>query len=129
MAELFGKDKRTRSEHIRNVFAEKEFGTIGNYPENSRLVRKEGNRSITRDIAHFNLNVIISVGYRVHSKRGTQFRIWATRILKEYLVRGYALDEARLKEAREKIGALKHAVRLIENVVRRRRSRRTKPPR
>jgi prophage maintenance system killer protein len=97
MAELFGKDVRTVNEHIGNVFAEGELekeGTIRKF----RIVRKEGKRQVQRDIEHYNLDAIISVGYRVSSKRATQFRQWATGVLKDHLVQGYTLNQRRLAE-------------------------------
>lgn len=96
MAELFQKDVRTVNEHIRNIFEEGELApdsTIRNF----RIVRPEGRRQVERDVAHYNLDVIISVGYRVKSHRGTQFRIWATQRLREYLIKGFTLDDERLK--------------------------------
>lgn len=95
MAELFDKDVRTVNEHIGNVYKEAELGkdaTIRKF----RIVQKEGNRSVNRDIDFYNLDVIISVGYRVNSLRGTQFRIWATQKLKEYIVKGFVMDDERL---------------------------------
>ena len=88
MALLFGKGRSTVAEHIANVFEE------GELEQNStcrkfRQVRKEGVREVERDIDHYNLNVIISVGYRVKSPQGTQFRIWATQRLKEYIIKGF----------------------------------------
>lgn len=97
MAELFQKDKRTISEHIQNIFAEKELA-IEATVRNFRTVQNEGTRQVMRDVAYFNLDVIISVGYRVKSHRGTQFRIWATQRLREYLIKGFTLDDERLKE-------------------------------
>lgn len=97
MAELFGKDVRTISEHISNVFSEGELeksSTIRKF----RIVRPEGKRQVQRDIEHYNLDVIISVGYRVKSQYGVQFRQWATRTLKEHLIQGYTLNERRLQE-------------------------------
>jgi len=97
MAELFQKDKRTISEHISNVYEEGELSqeaTVRNF----RTVQKEGSREVARDLASYNLDVVISVGYRVKSIRGTQFRIWATQRLKEYLIKGFALDDQRLKK-------------------------------
>lgn len=91
MARLFQKDVRTVSEHIRNVYEEGELEkdpTIRNF----RRVQKEGGRAVSRDIEYYNLDVIISVGYRVHSHRGTQFRIWATGKLREYIVKGFVID-------------------------------------
>jgi hypothetical protein len=96
MAELFSKDKRTISEHIQNIFKEGELPTDSTV-RNFRIVQKEGTREVSRLVDHYNLDVIISVGYRVKSHRGTQFRIWATARLKEYLIKGFALDDERLK--------------------------------
>ncbi len=96
MAELFSKDKRTISEHIQNIFNEGEL-TIDSTIRKFRIVQKEGTREVSRLVDHYNLDVIISVGYRVKSHRGTQFRIWATTRLKEYLIKGFALDDERLK--------------------------------
>lgn len=96
MCELFDKDKRTVSEHIQNIFKEGELradSTVRKF----RTVQMEGSREVARQIDHYNLDVIISVGYRVSSHRGTQFRIWATSRLKEYLIKGFALDDERLK--------------------------------
>src|SRR3989338_4428991 len=98
MAELFQKDKRTISEHIANVYEEGELtqeATVRNF----RTVQKEGDREVERDLALYNLDVVISVGYRVKSHRGTQFRIWATQRLREYLIKGFTLDDERLKRA------------------------------
>lgn len=96
MAELFGRDKSVISRHVKNVFEEGELerkGTVANFA----TVQAEGPRSVGRDIEHYNLDVIISVGYRVKSHRGTQFRIWATQRLREYLIKGFAMDDERLK--------------------------------
>lgn len=97
MGELFDKDKRTISEHIQNIFREGELSpdsTIRKF----RTVQTEGLREVARQIDFYNLDVIISVGYRVSSHRGTQFRIWATSKLKEYLIKGFVLDDERLKK-------------------------------
>jgi len=88
MAKLFGKDVRTVSEHIQNVFKERELERMSTIRK-FRIVQVEGKRRIERDVDFYNLDVIISVGYRVKSQRGTQFRIWATNILKGYIVKGY----------------------------------------
>lgn len=96
MAEMFQKNVSTINEHLRNIFDEGELdqnSTIRNF----RIVQQEGERSIERDVQHYNLDVIISVGYRVKSHRGTQFRIWATKVLREYILKGFAMDDARLK--------------------------------
>ena len=97
MAELFQRDKSTISRHIKNIYSEEELAqeaTVAYFA----TVQNEGNRQVERNICYYNLDVIISVGYRVKSKRGTQFRIWATGILKEYMRKGFALDDERLKD-------------------------------
>ncbi len=101
MSSLFGKDVRTVNEHIQNVFAECELErkpTIRKF----RIVRQEGSRRVSREIEHYNLDIIISVGYRVKSHQGTRFRQWATRVLREHLTRGWTLNRRRFEEnARE----------------------------
>ena len=97
MAELFQRNKSTISRHIKNIFEEGELSenrTVAKFA----TVQNEGIREVERDIEYYNLDVIISVGYRVKSLRGTQFRIWAMKILKEYMQKGFALDDQRLKE-------------------------------
>lgn len=110
MGELFGKDVRTINEHIKNIFSDKELvedATIRKF----RIVRQEGSRKVRREIEHYNLDVAISVGYRVNSKQGTLFRIWATNRLREYLVQGYTLNRSRFeKNAAE----LEQALALIQ---------------
>ena len=98
MAELFSKDADTIGLHIRNIYKEKELTPQGTTEESS-VVQDEGGRQVRRNVSSYNLDVIISVGYRVKSHRGTQFRIWATQRLREYIVKGFALDDQRLKEA------------------------------
>lgn len=96
IAELFQKDVRTVNEHLANIFEEGELGreaTIRKF----RIVRMEGAREVVREIEHYSLPAILAVGYRVRSARGTQFRQWATARLSEYLVKGFALDDVRLK--------------------------------
>ena len=98
MSELFQRDKSTISRHIKNVFADGELleeATVANFA----TVQMEGSREITRNITHYNLDVIISVGYRVKSLRGTQFRIWANSVLREYLIKGFAMNDDLLKQA------------------------------
>lgn len=95
MAELFQKDVRTINEHISNIFAEGELesnATIRKF----RIVQTEGARQVSREIECYNLDMIIAVGYRVRSHRGTQFRRWATERLREYLVKGFVMDDERL---------------------------------
>jgi hypothetical protein len=97
MAELFQKDVRTINEHIQNIFEEGELQRMATLRK-FRIVQSEGARSVEREVDFYNLDVIISVGYRVKSHRGTQFRIWATQRLREYIVKGFVLDDARLKQ-------------------------------
>lgn len=96
MAELFQRDKSVISRHIKNVFEEGELAQEGTVAK-SATVQLEGSKRVTREIEFYNLDVIISVGYRVKSHRGTQFRIWATQRLREYLVKGFTMDDERLK--------------------------------
>ena len=98
MAELFGKDTDTIGLHMRNIYKEGELTTQGTTEESS-VVQNEGGRQVQRNVSYYNLDVIISVGYRVKSLRGTQFRIWATQRLREYIVKGFTLDDERLKKA------------------------------
>ena len=96
LAELFQSSKANISEHISNIFAEKELlepSTVRKF----RTVQKEGTRQVSRDIDHYNLDLIISLGYRIKSGVATKFRQWATARLKEYMIKGFALDENRLK--------------------------------
>jgi hypothetical protein len=97
MAELFQKDVRTINEHIQNIFAEKELDPDA-VIRKFRITAADGKFYETQ---HYNLDVIISVGYRVKSHRGTQFRIWATQRLREYIIKGFTLDDERLKQAGE----------------------------
>ena len=99
LADLFQKDVRTINDHVANVFAEGELppeATIRKY----RIVQNEGGREVEWLVDHYSLDVVIAVGYRVRSTRGTQFRQWATATLREYLVKGFALDDQRLKEGK-----------------------------
>ncbi len=96
MAMLFGKGRSTVTEHILHVFEEGELSQEATCRK-FRLVRNEGDRTVEREIDHYNLDVIISVGYRVKSPQGTQFRIWATQRLKEYIIKGFALNDDRFK--------------------------------
>ena len=92
LCELFQKSKSSISEHIKHIFEEEELEqarTVRKF----RTVQKEGNKDVEREIEYYNLDVIISVGYRVKSHRGTQFRIWATQRLREYIVKGFTLND------------------------------------
>ena len=93
IADLFGKDKSGISSHLKNIFED------GELPKESTVatVQNEGTRQVSRDLEYYNLDAIISVGYRVNSTRATQFRIWATKVLKEYIIKGFTMDDERLK--------------------------------
>ena len=99
MAELFGVDVSTINEHLKNIYKSHELeedATIGKFP----IVQTEGKREVKREVNVYNLDAILSVGYRVNSSQATQFRIWATKILKEYIIKGFAMDDDRLKNGR-----------------------------
>lgn len=116
MSELFEKDTHTISEHIGNIYKEGELekdSTVRKF----RIVQTEGKRQVEREIDCYNLDVAISVGYRVKSVRGTQFRIWATGVLKQYLVDGYAVNEKRLKEKQTQINKLQNAINLLSRSI------------
>ena len=109
MAALFEKDVRTVNEHIKNVFKEGELSEPA-VIRKSRITASDGK---TYDTAHYNLDVIISVGYRVKSRRGTQFRQWATQVLKDHIVRGYTVNEQRFREQSEKLSEMRNTVELL----------------
>ena len=109
MAELFGIDRTTIVRHIRNIYKSEELEEISTCAKNAQ-VRLEGSRRIQRDISYYNLDMIISVGYRVNSKRATTFRRWATSVLKQFLIKGYAIDQRRLDHYDE----LKDVVRFVQ---------------
>ncbi len=100
MGLLFDKDTDTIGLHIRNVFREEELVESAT-TEDSSVVQQEGKRKVRRKVRFYNLDVIISVGYRVTSQRGTEFRIWATHVLNQHIVQGYTLNEKRLKELKQ----------------------------
>jgi death-on-curing family protein len=116
MSELFDKDTDTVGLHIRNIFKEGELES-GATTEESSVVQKEGGRQVRRKVKFYNLDVIISVGYRVKSQRGTQFRQWATRVLREHLVKGYTLNEQRLREEQAKFKEMQQAVALLSRTL------------
>ncbi|MFV8324816.1 RhuM family protein [Flavobacterium sp. ZS1P14] len=119
MAELFGRNRVAITQHIGNIFKEEEL--------DEQVVCKDflhttqhgaiSGKTQKKKIKYYNLDVIISVGYRIKSKQGTQFRQWATQRLKDYLIKGYAINEKRLKEVENKFQELKQTVQLLENVV------------
>lgn len=116
MAELFDKDTDTIGLHIRNIYKEGELTRKGT-TEKSSVVQNEGGRQVRRKVGFYNLDVIISVGYRVKSKRGTQFRIWATNVLREHLVQGFTLNQKRLREQEQKMADLRRTVGLLEKTL------------
>lgn len=120
MSMLFGRDKSTISRHIKNVFEEGELN-LNSTVAKFATVQIEGGRTVERSIDYYNLDVIISVGYRVKSQQGTQFRIWATQRLREYIIKGFALNDERFKTGssynyfKELLGRIRE-IRLSEKV-------------
>ena len=109
MSLLFDKDTDTIGLHLRNIFKEGELEETATTEEYS-VVQTEGQRKVSRKLRFYNLDAILSVGYRVNSKRGTQFRIWATRVLRDHLLQGYSVNERRLQE-------LKQSLRIVGQVL------------
>lgn len=103
MAELFDCTPDNISLHLKNIYDDGELNAEAT-AENFSVVRQEGSRNVARKILFYNLDAIISVGYRVNSRRATQFRIWATKVLKEYMIKGFALDDERLKQGKTLFG-------------------------
>ena len=114
LCELFGRDKSVISRHIRNIFKEGELDPEATVAKNA-TVQTEGERRVNRTIEYYNLDLIISVGYRVNSKQATHFRQWATGVLKQYLIHGYALDRKRLQK--QKLTELEATIKLIRDAV------------
>lgn len=96
MAELFECSSDNIGLHLRNVYLERELNKDST-TEKISVVRKEGNRNVKRNIEFYNLDAIIAVGYRVNSKKATQFRIWATNVLKKYIIKGFVIDKEKVK--------------------------------
>lgn len=103
MAELFGCTSDNISLHLKNIYAERELSEIST-TEDFSVVQSEGSRQVTRNVRFYNLDAVISVGYRVNSHRATQFRIWATSVLKEFIKKGFVLDDERLKQGETVFG-------------------------
>ena len=115
MTKLFGRDKSVISRHINNIYKEEELernSTVANFA----TVQKEGNREITRNIEYYNLDVILSVGYRVKSKNGIIFRQWANKILKDYMLKGYAVNQRRLEYLEKTVQLIDIANRMDERL-------------
>ena len=116
MAELFDKDSDTIGLHLRNIFKSRELEEIST-TENFSVVRQEGERKVKRLIKFYNLDAIISVGYRVNSIRGVLFRRWATELLKDYLIKGYAINQQQLKKQTEQLNQLKETIKILGNTL------------
>ncbi len=116
MAELFNRDKSVISRHLKNIFDMGELSREATVAKTA-TVQTEGGRQVSRDIEYFNLDAVISVGYRVNSIKGTQFRIWATQRLREYLVQGYTLNQQRLEAQQEKLSELRQAIALSARLI------------
>ena len=110
LAELFGRDVKTIGKHINNVFNENELTRVSTVA-NFATVQIEGGREITRDVEYYNLDVIISIGYRVKSQKGVRFRQWATSVLKNYIQNGYAINNHKITEQR--LFALENDIQLM----------------
>lgn len=113
LAQLFGRDKSVISRHLKRIFEDRELSRKSVVAKNATTAA-DGK---TYEVEYFNLDAIISVGYRVNSKQGTQFRQWATQRLRDYLVKGYAINEKRLKASQQQLTDLKKSLSLLENVV------------
>ena len=113
MSELFNTSTDNIGLHIKNVYSDGELSEEAT-TEDYSVVRLEGKRKVNRRVKHYNLDALISVGYRVNSKQGTQFRIWANKVLREYLLQGYALNESRLKQQTKQIVQLKETLALFQ---------------
>ncbi|MEA1972915.1 MAG: virulence protein RhuM/Fic/DOC family protein, partial [Candidatus Cloacimonadota bacterium] len=114
--ELFESSKANISEHIKNIYQSNELSkeaTVRKF----RTVQKEGSRTVSRDRKHYNLDMIISIGYRVNSKRGIQFRQWATQRLKDFLMKGYAINEKRLEQKKQEVIHLKTGIQILSRAI------------
>src|ERR1700722_5270257 len=109
MTDLFGRDKSVIFKHLSNIFKENELDEHSVVAKNATT----GTDGKTYQVEYYNLDVIISVGYRVKSKQGTQFRIWANKVLKDYLTNGYAIDQKRFQEQSRQLEELKQTVKLL----------------
>ena len=117
VSRLFNVDRSVINRHIRNIYRDGELDEERTAKKN-RIVRKEGTRSVTREVNVYNLDAIISIGYRVNSKKATDFRIWATKILHHYVTDGVAINERRLKELdNEKLHEIENALGIVKRLV------------
>jgi prophage maintenance system killer protein len=115
LAHLFQTERSVINKHILNIYNTGELDEKATCAKIAQ-VQSEGSRKVTRKINHYNLDVIIAVGYRVNSRRGTQFRIWANQVLKDYLIQGYVLNLNRLQKQNEQLNELKKILNLIQNI-------------
>ena len=113
---LFNSSKANISEHLKSIFKTGELSELATVRK-FRTVRQEGKRLVSREIEHYNLDVIISLGYHVNTQRGIQFRQWATQRLKDYLVQGYSINERRLAEKQQQVEYLKTGIRILSRAV------------
>jgi death-on-curing family protein len=116
LSELFDTDRTSILKHLQNIYATNELSEESTCAKFAQ-VRQEGNRKVKRQVLHYNLDAILSVGYRVNSKRGTQFRQWATQKLKDYLVKGYIINEKRLAEKQQQVEYLKAGIRILNRAL------------
>ncbi len=116
LEELFQTDRTSISKHISNIYKTKELDESSTCAKIAQ-VRKEGNRTIKRNIDNYSLDLVIAVGYRVNSKRGTEFRIWANKILKEYLIKGFVVNEKRLAQQNDQLKELQKTVKILGDVI------------
>ncbi|WP_053182248.1 virulence protein RhuM/Fic/DOC family protein, partial [Sunxiuqinia dokdonensis] len=113
---LFETDRTSINRHISNIYKTQELEEKSTCAKIAQ-VQKEGDREIKRKIKYYNLDIIIAVGYRVNSKRGTEFRIWANKILKDFLIKGFSINEKRLSKQNEQLRELKESVKILGNIV------------
>ncbi|MEG1717008.1 MAG: RhuM family protein [Lachnospiraceae bacterium] len=111
MAELFDRDVKTIGKHIQNALKEEmDIGTVAKFA----TVQNEGGRNVERNIEHYSLDMIISVGYRVKSKRGVEFRRWANSVLKDYILKGYAVNNNRISQLNEVVRIMKRTDNMLD---------------
>ncbi len=116
LEKLFQTDRTSINRHIRNIYKSGELDEERTCAKIAQ-VQKEGSRTVKRNIKYYNLDVIIAVGYRVNSKQGTDFRIWANKILREYLIKGYVINQQKLETQNKRLLELKETVKILSNVV------------
>jgi prophage maintenance system killer protein len=116
ISDLFLTDRTSIGRHISNIYKTKELDENSTSAKIAQ-VRKEGKRTVTRQIGIYNLDIILSVGYRVNSERGRQFRLWANKILSDYLIKGFSINEKKLKEQNKQLNELKQSVKILGDVL------------